>query len=224
MVSLPSNETLRHYSSDRCMNGKSLVLWAACYSTDSSLCCREPLSFMLSHLSTVLFLWHWSAIQKVSPCWSRPPIFLSSSFQVWGLCSGPWSIWNWALCLARDKGPFSFFDILTPSFPSTICWRCGLFSKVYFWYIYRMSFLKRSVHNYAIYLEFFFLSDTSIRKPAAFLQYNGNCDLWPFLLPVLCQQDTWSTPATNLSQHLRMFAAHSRWPLLQHGLVLCIDC
>ena len=45
--------------------------------------------------------------------------------------------WTWVLCRMMSRDLFAFFYTQTSSLTSTVCWRCCLFSSVYFWLLYK---------------------------------------------------------------------------------------
>ena len=75
--------------------------------------------------------------QSVEGC--SPFSLLSGSVYMVLWCS-VWSSWLWVSCRVVSMHLLVFFHMQSSSLTSTICWRCFLFSNMYFWR-FRMVFL-----------------------------------------------------------------------------------
>jgi hypothetical protein len=83
------------------------------------------------------------------------------------LCWGLWSIWSWVLCKVINKNLSVVFYMQASSLTSTICWRCCLFSAVYFW-------LCQKSHVYRVFNLIPLISRFVLCQYCAVLYYNSS--------------------------------------------------
>lgn len=77
-------------------------------------------------------------------CWLYPGrhwlclLFVISVFQVshWSI----WSIWSQIFCRVIDMKLISLFYMWATNILSTVCWKCCLFSRMYFWHLCSIFF------------------------------------------------------------------------------------
>lgn len=136
-----------------------------------SIAIQKHFSFMKSHLSTGgLNSWANGILFRKSfptPLSCRAlPMFSSGSFSVSGL--GLWSIWSKEI----DTDVISLFYMWTFSFLSTVCWRCFLFSSLYFRIIVIYSMvIVTFIHVWPFYFVPFVCMSVFVSVPHWFCYY-----------------------------------------------------